>query len=57
MDDFAATSPYAYLLDDPDFRRFIQNVRRRSENSAHELRDLHICPSTFGISWNILARV
>jgi len=34
---FAVTSPYFYLLDDPDFRRFIQNVRRRSENSASGL--------------------
>jgi hypothetical protein len=37
MDDFAATSHYKYLLDDPEFRRFLQNVRRRSENSASEL--------------------
>lgn len=34
--DFAARSPYKYLLDDPDFRRFIQNIRRRSEDSASE---------------------
>jgi hypothetical protein len=37
MDDFAVDSEYHYLLDDPDFRRFIQNVRRRSETSASEL--------------------
>lgn len=37
MDDFAVTSLYHYLLDDPDFRRFIQIARRRSENSAYEL--------------------
>jgi hypothetical protein len=37
MDDFAVDSDYHYLLDDPDFRRFIQNVRRRSEGSALEL--------------------
>jgi hypothetical protein len=37
MDDFAAGSLYTYLLDDEDFSRFIQNVRRRSENSAYEL--------------------
>lgn len=36
-DDFAAGSLYTYLLDDPDFRWFIQNVRRRSENSTYEL--------------------
>ena len=35
-DDFGARSPYKYLLDDPDFRRFIQNIRRRSEDSATE---------------------
>jgi len=34
--DFAARSPYKYLLDDPDFRRFIQNIRRQSEDSASE---------------------
>jgi hypothetical protein len=37
MDDFAVDSEYHYLLDDPDFRRFMQNVRRRSETSASEL--------------------
>jgi hypothetical protein len=37
MDDFAVDSEYHYLLDDSDFRRFIQNVRRRSETSASEL--------------------
>jgi hypothetical protein len=37
MDDFAIDSPYHYLLDDPDFSRFIQNVRRRAEDSALQL--------------------
>jgi len=37
MDDFTATSLYKYLLDAPEFRDFLQNVRRRSENSASEL--------------------
>ena len=33
---FAANSPYKYLLNDPNFNRFVQNIRRRSEDSAYE---------------------
>jgi hypothetical protein len=34
-DDFAVDSPYHYLLDDPDYRRFIRNIS--SLNSAYEM--------------------
>ena len=33
-DDFAAASPYKYLLDDTEFTRFLRNVRRRSPESG-----------------------
>jgi hypothetical protein len=35
VDDFAVDSLYHYLLDDPDFRRFIRNIR--SVNSKYEM--------------------
>jgi hypothetical protein len=46
-----ARSPYVYLLDDADFRRWFQNVRRGSVVTAHEwLRRIGYIHKRFGKS-------
>jgi hypothetical protein len=34
--DELASSPYHYLFDDPDFKRWFNNVKRGSPNTAYE---------------------
>ena len=49
--DELSRSPYHYLLDDPDFRRWFQNVKRGSVATAYEwLRRMGYIHKTFGKS-------